>query len=60
MFLVNDDHTITLRLSSGDWATYHEADLDLLHFVMTSEVRPLESLRDLGITEIKPFIGGLQ
>ena len=56
MFLVNDDHTITLRLSSGDWATYHEAELDLSHFVKSSEVRPVESLRELGVTEIQPHI----
>ncbi len=53
MFLVNEDHTVTLRLPNGTWAMYHEAELDLFHFVKTSEVQPLESLRKLGVTKIQ-------
>ncbi len=54
MFIYNEDHTITLRLADGTWVTYHESELDLVYFVVTSNVRPAPELRAWGVSEISP------
>ncbi len=58
MFIYNEDHTITVRLTGGKWATFYATELDLHHFILTSEVRPTEYLREVGILQIEQIPAG--
>lgn len=60
MFIYDEDHTITVKLPGEKWATFYASELDLYHFVMTSEIRPTAYLRKVGCLQILPLTDAVE